>query len=1184
MHRPAHLSLLPLVSIVSIIVCPLALAQKNTAPVAEAGGPYTGTVGQAITFDGTASYDPDLGDHITKHEWDFDGDGKYEAQGKKVTKTYYSPTSGTVRLRVWDSRGASDTDSATYKIKNQNPNQDPVADAGGPYQGTVGELITLDGSGSYDPDGQIVGWHWDLDDDGQYDDAFGEIVQYTWNQPYTGIIHLRVIDAVQAFDTDSASVTVVKPNQSPVAKAGGPYTGAAGQAVQLDASDSYDPDGHIIAWDWDLDKDGQYDDASGEVISWQWNEAWSGEIGLKVTDNDNATDTADASVTISPKTKGIIQGMVFHDRNRNGEQDQKEEGLGGWLVYLDDNRNGQHDQAEPVTRSKLNGRYQFPELEPGKYAVGLILEDDTWDLIHPANGQQEVLVTENEITILGFALYKTIRYDYGDAPDPNFPTLWASGGARHRLGGLCLGTRIDAELDGQSHFNAQGDDFDANGDDEEGIVIRSIIRPGMETRFDLTITNHQSEVQYTAVACWLDVDGNGRWDLPDEQLEYWLLTARPGENTWDLGLDIPTDAVVGMTYARFRLYRRESSEDSVVLSPEGDGGVGEVEDYLITIMDPDASYDFGDAAEAPYPTLLPEGAWHTIIPGLHLGDLVDGEENGAPDLSALGDGDDEDGVGFPADLVPGESAPVSIQVLNYSSTDQWLTVAGWIDFDGSGSWDIGESVAGLSGRILPPFEGAISMDSIDVPLSAKPGRSYARYRLYSRDPNAIVFSVLSPVGYGGWGEVEDYAVTIGDPIPIWVFSDPDPLAPGGWAFGEPNGSGGAEAGFPDPTSGYTGSEVYGVNLDGDYSPLVGGPYYLEFGPIYCADHTRVTLSFQRWLNSAPEVRNTVEVRNADTGWSVLWSSPSGAPITDDGWQYCEYDITEWAACHSHVYLRWGYEVLAETTAYSGWNLDDITLLGAPDNLVPFADVNLKAAVLNELVAIGASDLSTPPTYCQMLQLTSLDVRESDIRELGGLEYALNLEYLNANDNQIVDLSPLSGLHSLRELHIRRNRIRDLRPLADLTNLWNLSLSYNEIVDISPLARLTELTHLYLAYNQIAYIDVLDWSAMSGFNVLDLGDNLIDDIDSLSGLPRLWSLLLTNNEVEDISVLAEFPGLNRLTLNSNQITDIEALRGLSNLTYLHLVDNDLTPESCAVLDALRLSNPGIEIFEPASCAP
>jgi len=111
-------------------------------------------------------------------------------------------------------------------LKIEISNDPPVADANGPYSGSVGSPITFDGSASYDPDesygDQIVSWEWEFTGDGQYDDASGEIVQWSWGSPYSGSIGLKVTDTHGASDTDEAAVTVTSaPTPPPVTEVGG---------------------------------------------------------------------------------------------------------------------------------------------------------------------------------------------------------------------------------------------------------------------------------------------------------------------------------------------------------------------------------------------------------------------------------------------------------------------------------------------------------------------------------------------------------------------------------------------------------------------------------------------------------------------------------------------------------------------------------------------------------------------------------------------------------------------------------------------------------------------------------------------------------------------------------------------------------------------------------------------------
>lgn len=84
-------------------------------PVADAGGPYTGTVGAPVTFDASASFSPD--DTITSYAWDFTGSGIFTAAtGPTTTFTYSAPYNGKVTVRVTDSHGRTAEATATATI------------------------------------------------------------------------------------------------------------------------------------------------------------------------------------------------------------------------------------------------------------------------------------------------------------------------------------------------------------------------------------------------------------------------------------------------------------------------------------------------------------------------------------------------------------------------------------------------------------------------------------------------------------------------------------------------------------------------------------------------------------------------------------------------------------------------------------------------------------------------------------------------------------------------------------------------------------------------------------------------------------------------------------------------------------------------------------------------------------
>ena len=108
--------------------------------------------------------------------------------------------------------------------------------------------------------------------------------------------------------------------------------------------------------------------------------------------------------------------------------------------------------------------------------------------------------------------------------------------------------------------------------------------------------------------------------------------------------------------------------------------------------------------------------------------------------------------------------------------------------------------------------------------------------------------------------------------------------------------------------------------------------------------------------------------------------------------------------------------------------------------------------------------TTPLTTTDMLELRVLTVIGSDIANLQGLEYAVNLRFLHLARSQIVDITPLAGLVSLKVLKLHHNQIVDITSLSNLVNLDELQLHYNQIVDFTPLRQLKNLKSIRVTGN------------------------------------------------------------------------------------------------------------------------
>ena len=93
---------------------------QNSAPVADAGGPYEVLAEGHVTLDGTASFDPDAPhDSIVSYAWDFNNDGLFDdATGATPVFSAAGLPGGefVVSLQVTDTEGAVHSDSATIVI------------------------------------------------------------------------------------------------------------------------------------------------------------------------------------------------------------------------------------------------------------------------------------------------------------------------------------------------------------------------------------------------------------------------------------------------------------------------------------------------------------------------------------------------------------------------------------------------------------------------------------------------------------------------------------------------------------------------------------------------------------------------------------------------------------------------------------------------------------------------------------------------------------------------------------------------------------------------------------------------------------------------------------------------------------------------------------------------------------
>lgn len=135
-------------------------------------------------------------------------------------------------------------------------NQAPVADAGLDIDAIVTDPIPLDGSGSYDPDGDTLEYEWSfitmpIGSSATLINETRDEASFYADIPGVYLIELVVRDG-SASASDQVQVNVAEENEPPVANAGPDQNVDVGDTVLLNGSNSYDPDGDALTFSWTI--------------------------------------------------------------------------------------------------------------------------------------------------------------------------------------------------------------------------------------------------------------------------------------------------------------------------------------------------------------------------------------------------------------------------------------------------------------------------------------------------------------------------------------------------------------------------------------------------------------------------------------------------------------------------------------------------------------------------------------------------------------------------------------------------------------------------------------------------------------------------------------------------------------------------------------------------------------------
>jgi PKD repeat protein len=382
--------------------------ETNESPTASfVYSPTSPKVEEKVNFNASESSDTD--GTIISYSWDF-GDGR-TGSGITTTHKYKNAGTYTVVLVVQDNTGNRGSTNQTVSVsEGEAPNASFVYSPASPM---VNETIHFNASESSDTDGSIVSYDWDLGD-GNTNTGQTITHQYSNSGTYTVLLVVTDNDGNTASTTQSISVGE---NESPVASfIYSPTNPAINEEIYFNASDSYDPDGTIISYEWDF---GDNSTDSGSTVTHQYSSSGTYTVHLRVTDNSGNTGSTTKDVTVSTSQSPTAVFIYSPSNPEVGENvyfnaSESTDPDGTITSYQWDFGDGSLGSGITITHSFSDS---------GTYTVILTVTDDKGN---QANVSKTVTVSENSAPTASFVyspskpkVNETVYFNASASSDPD---------------------------------------------------------------------------------------------------------------------------------------------------------------------------------------------------------------------------------------------------------------------------------------------------------------------------------------------------------------------------------------------------------------------------------------------------------------------------------------------------------------------------------------------------------------------------------------------------------------------------------------------------------------------------------------------------------------------------------------------------------------------------------------------
>ena len=291
------------------------LTSAFPGPFAKAGGIIWAIEGYTVTLNGTGSIGTNL-------SYNWTAPGTITLSSNTVPKpTFTAPAAADtniykVVLVVSDSVNVSYPDTVVIHVVHDYT---PIANAGANKLVDPGANVSIDGSQSYDPNGNKLTYNWTIPDGITVDKTDTAVISFIATSPLHQTDYkfiLVVNDGVLNSAPDTVTITVKKFNLPPSADAGNGKTVDPGSQVVLDGSASTDPNGDALTYHWTVPAEVTVSNVDTSVLKFT---APSPDVK---TSYKFILVVNDGTVDSSPDTVVLTVNAIHHKPKANAGADQ----------------------------------------------------------------------------------------------------------------------------------------------------------------------------------------------------------------------------------------------------------------------------------------------------------------------------------------------------------------------------------------------------------------------------------------------------------------------------------------------------------------------------------------------------------------------------------------------------------------------------------------------------------------------------------------------------------------------------------------------------------------------------------------------------------------------------------------------------------------------------------------------